>query len=98
MQLKNLTTAEGGALVWRDIEGIDNEALYKQFMLFSLHGQSKDALDQDSLVRWEYDIVEPYFKCNMTDIMASLGLAQLRRYIQGFWLAEKKSSANIMKH
>lgn len=78
--VKNLTTAEGGALVWRDIEGIDNETLYKQFMLFSLHGQSKDALAKTQLGAWEYDIVEPYFKCNMTDIMASLGLAQLRRY------------------
>lgn len=78
--VKNLTTAEGGALVWRDIEEIDNEALYKQFMLFSLHGQSKDALAKTQLGAWEYDIVEPYFKCNMTDIMASLGLAQLRRY------------------
>lgn len=78
--VKNLTTAEGGTLVWRDIEGIDNEALYKQFMLFSLHGQSKDALAKTQLGAWEYDIVEPYFKCNMTDIMASLGLAQLRRY------------------
>lgn len=78
--VKNLTTAEGGALIWRDIEGIDNEALYKQFMLFSLHGQSKDALAKTQLGAWEYDIVEPYFKCNMTDIMASLGLAQLRRY------------------
>ena len=78
--VKNLTTAEGGALVWRDIEGIDNEVLYKQFMLFSLHGQSKDALAKTQLGAWEYDIVEPYFKCNMTDIMASLGLAQLRRY------------------
>lgn len=78
--VKNLTTAEGGALVWRDIEGNDNETLYKQFMLFSLHGQSKDALAKTQLGAWEYDIVEPYFKCNMTDIMASLGLAQLRRY------------------
>lgn len=80
--VKNLTTAEGGALVWRDIPGIDNEALYKQFMIFSLHGQSKDALAKTQLGAWEYDIVEPYFKCNMTDIMASLGLAQLRRYPQ----------------
>lgn len=78
--VKNLTTAEGGALVWRDIEGIDNEALYKQFMLFSLHGQSKDALAKTKLGAWEYDVTAPYFKCNMTDIMASLGLAQLRRY------------------
>ncbi len=78
--VKNLTTAEGGALVWRDIEGVDNEALYKQFMLLSLHGQSKDALAKTQLGAWEYDIVAPYFKCNMTDIMASLGLVQLRRY------------------
>lgn len=78
--VKNLTTAEGGALVWRDIEGVDNEELYKKFMLFSLHGQSKDALAKTQLGAWEYDIVEPYFKCNMTDIMASIGLAQLERY------------------
>lgn len=78
--VKNLTTAEGGALVWRDIEGIDNEELYKKFMLFSLHGQSKDALAKTQLGAWEYDIIAPYFKCNMTDIMASIGLAQLERY------------------
>lgn len=78
--VKNLTTAEGGALVWRDIQGIDNEELYKQFMLLSLHGQSKDALAKTQLGAWEYDIAAPYFKCNMTDIMASLGIAQLRRY------------------
>lgn len=78
--VKNLTTAEGGALVWRDIQGVDNEELYKQFMLLSLHGQSKDALAKTQLGAWEYDIAAPYFKCNMTDIMASLGLAQLRRY------------------
>ena len=78
--VKNLTTAEGGALVWRDIEGVDNEELYKQFMLFSLHGQSKDALAKTQLGAWEYDIIAPYFKCNMTDIMASIGLAQLERY------------------
>ena len=78
--VKNLTTAEGGALVWRDIEGVDNEELYKKFMLFSLHGQSKDALAKTQLGAWEYDIIAPYFKCNMTDIMASIGLAQLERY------------------
>ena len=78
--VKNLTTAEGGAATWRDIEGVDNEALYKQFMLLSLHGQSKDALAKTQLGAWEYDIVAPYFKCNMTDIIAALGLAQLRRY------------------
>lgn len=78
--VKNLTTAEGGALVWRDVEGLDNEWLYKQFMLLSLHGQSKDALAKTQLGAWEYDIVAPHFKCNMTDIMAAIGLVQLRRY------------------
>ena len=78
--VKNLTTAEGGALVWRDIEGVDNDSIYKQLMLFSLHGQSKDALAKTQLGAWEYDIVAPYFKCNMTDIMASLGIVQLKRY------------------
>ncbi len=78
--VKNFTTAEGGAVVWRDIEGVDNEELYKEFMLLSLHGQSKDALAKTQLGSWEYDIVEPYYKCNMTDIMAAIGLAQLKRY------------------
>lgn len=78
--VKNLTTAEGGALVWKDIDGIDNDELYKQFMLLSLHGQSKDALAKSQLGAWEYDIVAPYFKCNMTDIMSAIGLVQLRRY------------------
>ena len=78
--VKNLTTAEGGAVTWRDIEGGDNEELYKQFMLLSLHGQSKDALAKTQLGAWEYDVVAPYFKCNMTDIMAALGLAQMKRY------------------
>lgn len=78
--VKNLTTAEGGAVTWRDIPGVDSEELYKQYMLFSLHGQSKDALAKTQLGAWEYDIVAPYYKCNMTDIMASIGLAQLRRY------------------
>ncbi|WP_339210619.1 DegT/DnrJ/EryC1/StrS family aminotransferase [Aeribacillus sp. FSL K6-8210] len=78
--VKNLTTAEGGAVTWRDIPGIDNEEIYKQFMLLSLHGQSKDALAKTKLGAWEYDIVYPGYKCNMTDIMASLGLAQFQRY------------------
>lgn len=78
--VKNLTTAEGGALTWRDIQGIDNEWLYKQFQLLSLHGQSKDALAKTQLGAWEYDIVSPAYKCNMTDIMASIGLAQFERY------------------
>lgn len=78
--VKNLTTAEGGAVTWRDIPGIDNEDLYKKYMLMSLHGQSKDALAKTQLGAWEYDIAAPYYKCNMTDIMASIGLAQLKRY------------------
>ena len=78
--VKNLTTAEGGAVTWRDMPGIDQEALYKQYMLMSLHGQSKDALAKTKLGAWEYDIIAPYYKCNMTDIMASIGLAQLKRY------------------
>ena len=78
--VKNLTTAEGGALTWRPIEGVDDEWLYKQFQLLSLHGQNKDALAKTKLGAWEYDIVAPYYKCNMTDIMAGIGLAQLKRY------------------
>lgn len=78
--VKNLTTAEGGAVTWRDIDGFDNEEIYKQYMLLSLHGQSKDALAKTKLGAWEYDIVAPNYKCNMTDIMASLGLAQFKRY------------------
>ena len=68
--VKNLTTAEGGALTWRNISGIDNDWLYKQFQLLSLHGQNKDALAKTKLGAWEYDIVYPAYKCNMTDIMA----------------------------
>lgn len=78
--VKNLTTAEGGALTWRDIQGIDNEWLYKQFQLLSLHGQNKDALAKTKLGAWEYDIIAPNYKCNMTDVMAAIGLAQLKRY------------------
>lgn len=78
--VKNLTTAEGGALTWRNHDGVDNESLYKQFQLFSLHGQNKDALAKTRLGAWEYDIVAPYYKCNMTDVMAGIGLAQLKRY------------------
>ncbi len=78
--VKNLTTAEGGALTWVSREGIDNEALYKEFQLLSLHGQNKDALAKTKLGAWEYDIIAPYYKCNMTDIMAGIGLAQLKRY------------------
>ncbi len=78
--VKNLTTAEGGALTWKHIEGVDEDELYKQFMLYSLHGQSKDALAKTKLGAWEYDIVSTGYKCNMTDIMASIGMIQLDRY------------------
>ena len=78
--VKNLTTAEGGALTWRNIEGIDNEDIYHQLQLFSLHGQSKDALAKTQLGAWEYDIKGPWYKCNMTDILAGVGLSQLSRY------------------
>lgn len=78
--VKNLTTGEGGAATWKSIPGLDDEALYKKFQLLSLHGQTKDALHKNGLGNWEYDIVDPLYKCNMTDIMASIGLAQLRRY------------------
>lgn len=78
--VKNLTTAEGGALTWRNHDGVDNESLYKQFQLLSLHGQNKDALAKTRLGAWVYDIVAPYYKCNMTDVMAGIGLAQLKRY------------------
>lgn len=78
--VKNFTTAEGGAATWRDIEGIDNEEIYHQYQLYSLHGQSKDALAKTQLGAWEYDIVGPWYKCNMTDIMAAIGLKQLDRY------------------
>ena len=78
--VKNLTTGEGGAATWRSVEGLDDEELYKEFQLLSLHGQTKDALHKNQIGAWEYDIVAPLYKCNMTDIMASIGLAQLRRY------------------
>ena len=80
--VKNLTTAEGGAITWRSIEGIDDEWLYKQYQLLSLHGQNKDALAKTQLGAWEYDIVAPDYKCNMTDIAAAIGLVQLRRYAE----------------
>lgn len=78
--VKNLTTAEGGAVTWRNIPGVDNEWIYKQFQLLSLHGQNKDALAKTQLGAWEYDIVAPNYKCNMTDIMAAIGLMQMKRY------------------
>ncbi len=78
--VKNLTTAEGGALTWRSIDGVDDEEIYKQLQLLSLHGQSKDALAKTKLGAWEYDIVGTWYKCNMTDISAAIGLKQLERY------------------
>jgi dTDP-4-amino-4,6-dideoxygalactose transaminase len=78
--VKNFTTAEGGALSWRTIDGVDNEEIYRMLQLLSLHGQSKDALAKTAVGAWEYDIVGPYYKCNMTDIMAAMGLAQMVRY------------------
>ena len=78
--VKNLTTAEGGAITWRSHEGIDDEKLYHRFMLYSLHGQSKDAFSKMQLGAWEYDIVYPAYKCNMTDIAAAMGIMQLKRF------------------
>lgn len=78
--VKNFTTAEGGAVTWRDIPGVDNETIYHQYQLLSLHGQSKDALAKTQLGAWEYDIVGPWYKCNMTDVVAGIGLAQMKRY------------------
>ena len=78
--VKNLTTAEGGAVTFSGIEGVSNDELYKQYQLLSLHGQSKDAFSKMQKGAWEYDVVAPYFKCNMTDIMASIGFRQLEKY------------------
>ena len=78
--VKNLTTAEGGAVTWKSIHGIDDEEIYKQYMLYSLHGQDKDALTKSKKGQWRYDILIPGYKCNMTDIMAAIGIAQLERY------------------
>lgn len=78
--VKNFTTAEGGAMVWKKREGLDDEAIYHQAQLLSLHGQSKDALAKNQLGAWEYDIVDTWYKCNMTDVVAAIGLAQFKRY------------------
>lgn len=78
--VKNLTTAEGGALTWRTIPGISSENIYKKLQLLSLHGQSKDALAKTKLGAWEYDIVGTYYKCNMTDVVAAIGIKQFERY------------------
>ncbi|MBO5459341.1 MAG: DegT/DnrJ/EryC1/StrS family aminotransferase [Lachnospira sp.] len=106
--VKNLTTAEGGGLVWRDIPGVDNEELYHQLMLLTLHGQSKDALAKTKLGAWEYDITGPYYKCNMTDILAAIGLVQMKRYpailerrkqiIMRYDEAFAKHDVSILKH
>ena len=79
--VKNFTTAEGGAATWREIEGVDNSEIYKMYKLLSLHGQNKDALAKTKVGAWEYDIIGPWYKCNMTDIMAAIGLRQLDRYL-----------------
>ena len=78
--VKNLTTAEGGAVTWKQNDNLDNDEIYKRFQILSLHGQTKDALHKNKLGAWEYDILEPAYKCNMTDIMAGIGLAQIKRY------------------
>ena len=106
--VKNLTTAEGGAITWRPIEGIDDEWLYKQYQLLSLHGQSKDALAKTQLGAWEYDIVAPDYKCNMTDIAAAIGLVQIRRYaellhrrrqiVERYNEALKDCNVQVLKH
>ena len=88
--VKNLTTAEGGAVVWRNDLGLDDEEIYKLFMLYSLHGQSKDALSKTKKGAWEYDILLPGYKANMTDMQAAFGLAQLKRYEQ---ILEKRKQA-----
>ena len=79
--VKNFTTAEGGASAWLPIKGVDNAEIYKMFQLLSLHGQNKDALAKTKVGAWEYDIIGPWYKCNMTDIMAAIGLRQLDRYL-----------------
>lgn len=106
--VKNFTTGEGGGLVWRDIEGIDNEDIYKQIMLLTLHGQSKDALAKTQLGAWEYDIKGTYYKYNMTDIMAAIGLVQMKRYpsllkrrkdiIDMYTQAIASEKAEVMQH
>jgi hypothetical protein len=106
--VKNLTTAEGGAVTWRDIKGIDNEDIYKKYQLLSLHGQSKDALAKTQLGAWEYDIIGAWYKCNMTDVAAGMGLAQLRRYkelldrrreiIKKYDMSFKQLGINVLEH
>ena len=106
--VKNLTTAEGGALTWKSIPGISDDELYRMVQLFSLHGQSKDALAKTKLGAWEYDIIGPWYKCNMTDIMAALGLVQMKRYpamlqrrkaiIERYDQALKAAAIEVLEH
>ena len=106
--VKNFTTAEGGALTWNNINGIDNDALYKQLQLLSLHGQNKDALAKTQLGAWEYDIIGTWYKCNMTDVAAAIGLAQMKRYsgllerrreiIEKFDYALTKAGVEVLRH
>lgn len=106
--VKNFTTAEGGAAVWKTIDGIDDEELYRKYQLLSLHGQSKDALAKTRCGAWEYDILEPFYKCNMTDIAAGIGLAQMERYqgilarrkeiIEKYNAAFKETGIEVLEH
>lgn len=106
--VKNFTTAEGGAVTWREIKGIDNEDIYKKYQLLSLHGQSKDALAKTQLGAWEYDIIGAWYKCNMTDVAAGMGLAQLKRYkglldrrreiIKKYDMSFKQLGINVLEH
>ena len=106
--VKNFTTAEGGAVTWRDIKGINHEDIYRQYQLLSLHGQSKDALAKTQLGAWEYDIIGPWHKCNMTDVAAGMGLAQLKRYkglldrrreiIEKYDMSFKQLGINVLEH
>ena len=95
--VKNFTTAEGGALTWRNIPGISNDDIYRKLQLLSLHGQSKDALAKTKLGAWEYDIVGTYYKCNMTDVVAAIGLKQFERYPECL-SAEKILFKNMTRH
>lgn len=106
--VKNLTTAEGGALTWNEIDGIDDEEIYKKLQLLSLHGQSKDAFSKTTVGAWEYDVLGAYYKCNMTDITAAIGIAQLKRYndmllrrkdiIKKYDAALKTLGISVLKH
>lgn len=93
--VKNFTTAEGGALTWKDIPGVSNEEIYKNLQLLSLHGQNKDALSKSKLGAWEYDIIGPWYKCNMTDLLAAVGLAQFDRYPE---LLKERRETNEKDH